>query len=46
MKARVKLKYSVTDCLWKPAFDCNSPQTPSKLISLTIAAALRALTML
>ena len=32
MKARVSLKYFVTDCLWKPFSDSESPQTPSNLI--------------
>ena len=32
MKTRVSLRYFVTDCLWKPFFDSNLPQTPSNLI--------------
>ena len=36
VKTRVSLKYFVTDCLWKPGFDFNSPQTPSNLISLAV----------
>ena len=29
MKTRVILKNVVNDCLWKPFFDSNSPQSPS-----------------
>ena len=29
LKTGVSLKYFVNDCLWKPFFYSNSPQTPS-----------------
>ena len=45
VKTRVSLKYFVSDCLWKPVFDSNTPQTPSSLISLTILVTLGSLTL-
>ena len=45
MKTRVSLKYFVTDCPWKPAFDFKLLQTLSKLISLTILVTLRPFTL-
>ena len=44
MKTRLSLKYFVNDCLWKHFFDSNSPQNPSKLISLTLLGTLRPFT--
>ena len=41
MKIGVSLKYFVTDCLWKHFFNSNSPQTLSKLISLTLLVIVR-----
>ena len=46
MKTRVSLRYFVIDCLWKPFFDSNSSQTPSKFFYLTILVTLRLLTLL
>ena len=34
-----------SDCLWKPFFDSNLPQTPSNLNSLTIFISLRSFTL-
>ena len=45
MKTRVSLKYFVNNCLWKTFFDCNSPQTPSNVISLIIMVTLRSFTL-
>ena len=45
MKTRVSLKYFVNDCLWKPFFDSNLPQTSSNLISLTILLTLKPFTL-
>ena len=44
-KTRVSLKYSATDCPWKPFLDYNSAQTPSKSISLAILVTLRPFAM-
>ena len=42
---KTSLKYFVNDCLWKPLFDSNSPQTPTNLIFLTILVTLRPFTL-
>ena len=45
MKTRVRLKYFLTGCLWKPFFGPNSPQTPLNLISLAISVTLMPFTL-
>ena len=40
------LKHFVNDCLWKPLFDSNSPQTPTNFfLLLTILVTLRPFTL-
>ena len=46
MKTRVSLKYFMSYCLWKLFLDSNSPQTLSKLISMTFLVTLRPFTRL
>ena len=43
MKTRVFLKCFVHDCLLETTFASNSPQTPLKMISLTVLGTLRTL---
>ena len=45
MKTRVIVKYFMTECLWEPFLDFNSPQTPSNLMFLTVLVILRPLTL-
>ena len=45
MKTKISLKNVVNDCLSKPFSESNSPQTPSKLISLTILVILKPFTL-
>ena len=42
---RISLKYFVNDCLQKPFFDTNSPQTASKLTFLRILVNLTSFTL-
>ena len=44
MKTRVCLKDFVNDCIWKQFFASDLPQTPLKMVCLTILGTLRSLT--
>ena len=45
MKTGLALKYFAIDCLWKPFFDSNTPQTPLNLFFLTALETLRTFTL-